>query len=104
MFTDSQAFRLEKRLSAEGDVPSQTSVESSRPFDAQTHEIIDAIAALVITAQAGLEWLRVQPPDLEEVRQSLSTIATDGKRACELVIRLRSLLNQATKQRMDGSD
>ena len=104
MFTDLDAFRFEKGLSVEGDVPLQTSVESTCPFDAQTHEIIDAIAALVITAQAGLEWLRVQPPDLEEVRQSLSTIATDGKRACELVLRLRSAVDQATKQRMDGSD
>lgn len=104
MFTDPHAFRFEKSVSAEGEVPLQTSVEATRHFHAQAHEIIDAIAALVITAQAGLEWLRVQPSDLEEVRQSLNIIATDGKRACELVVRLESAVNQTTKQRMEGSD
>ena len=94
MFTDQHAFRFEEKVSAaRGEVPLQTLEESARPFDAQAHELIDAIAAMVLSAQAGLRWLRIQPPDLEELRQTLSSIATDGKRACELVVRLRSVVN-----------
>jgi hypothetical protein len=94
MLTNQHAFSFEERVSAaRGEMPLRASLESARPFDAQAHEIIDAIAALVMSAQAGLRWLRVQPPDLEEVRETLSSIATDGKRACELVVRLRSIVN-----------
>lgn len=92
MLRNQHAFSFEERVSA-GEMPLQAALESARPFDAQAHEIIDAIAALVISAQAGLQWLRVQPPDLEEVREALSSIATDGRRACELVVGLRSVLN-----------
>jgi hypothetical protein len=104
MLTDQGAFPFDERVSAgKGGVPSQTSVESARPFDAQAHEIIDAIAAMVMSAQAGVRWLHVQPPDLEEVRQTLSNIATNGKRACELVVRLRSVVNQTPKQRTEAA-
>jgi hypothetical protein len=53
------------------------------------HEITDAITAVVINAQAGLRLLRAQSPDLEKVRQALNNIANDGKRAGDIVVRLR---------------
>jgi hypothetical protein len=53
-------------------------------------QIVDAITAAVTSAQAGLNWLRAEPPDLEEVRQVLNFIASDGKRAAEIVIRPQS--------------
>ncbi|MGV7214700.1 hypothetical protein [Bradyrhizobium sp. UFLA05-112] len=84
---------LEERVSAEDETPLQTPANIARPFDAELHEIIDAIAAMVMGAQAGSRWLRVQPPDLEEVREILNSIAVDGKRACELVVRLRAVLS-----------
>ncbi|MGY8668391.1 hypothetical protein Q3C01_39310 [Bradyrhizobium sp. UFLA05-109] len=88
---------FEERVSAEDETPLQTPADFASPFDAQLHEIIDAIAAMVMGAQAGSRWLRVQPPDLEEVRDILGSIATDGKRACELVVRLRAVLNARTQ-------
>jgi hypothetical protein len=78
---------------AKGHVPLQTSREFMRTYDAQSHEIIDAVAAVVAGAQAGLNWLRAKPLDLEEVRQALNNIARDGKRAAEVVARLRELVN-----------
>jgi hypothetical protein len=57
-------------------VPLQTSAESVRTYNAQAREMIDAIAAAVAGAQAGLNWLHREPPDLEEVRQALNNIAT----------------------------
>jgi hypothetical protein len=79
---------------ATGQVPLQTSVEFRRTYDAQIHEIVDAIAAMVTNAQAGLNWLCAQPPDPEGVRQTLSSVVNGGKRACEMVVRLRALMNE----------
>jgi hypothetical protein len=69
-------------------VPLQTSAEFVGTHNAQAHEMIDAIAAAVTGAQAGLNWLRREPPDLEEVRQALNNIASAGKRAAEIAVRL----------------
>ena len=56
---------------------------------AKAKDHVDAITAAVINAEAGLNWLRAEPPDLEAVRQALNGIASDGKRAAEIVVRLR---------------
>jgi hypothetical protein len=78
---------------ARGQVPSRTSAEFARSYHAQAPAIIDAITAVVLNAQAGLNWLRAEPRDLEGVRQALDNIATDGQRAAEIVVRLRALMN-----------
>ena len=75
-------------------VPLQTPGQFVRTYHAQAHEMTDAIAAAVTNAQAGLIWLSAQPPDLEEVRKALDSIVSDGKRACEIVVRLRALMNR----------
>jgi hypothetical protein len=72
----------------------QTSAEFVCIYDAQAHEMVEAIAAAVINAQAGLIWLRAEPPDLEQVRQALNGIAGDGKRAAEVAVRLRALVKK----------
>src|SRR5258706_303658 len=50
-----------------GDAKGQTSVEFVRSYNAQAHEIANAITAMVLNAQAGLHLLRAQSPDLEKV-------------------------------------
>jgi hypothetical protein len=91
MLTVQDLFRPERIVSdAKDQVPLQTSAEFVRTYNAQAHEIVDAITAAVTRAQAGLNWLRAEPPDLEEVRQMLNFIASDGKRAAEIVIRLQA--------------
>jgi hypothetical protein len=74
----------------------QISLPTSSEFEhaRDVHALIDAITAAVIGAQAGLNWLRAQPSDLEEVRKSLNHIVSDGKRAGEIVARLQALLNK----------
>jgi hypothetical protein len=95
MLTDQHLFRPEGSVSeAKGQVTLQTSAEFVRTCNAQAHEIVDAIAAAVTNAQAGLNWLCAETPDLEEVRQALTGIASDGKRAAEIVVRLRGLMNE----------
>ena len=81
---------------AKGRVPLQTSAEFVRTYDAQAHEMVDAITAMVTGAQAGQNWLHAQPPNLEEVRQTLSSISNDGRRAYEIVVRLRALMKKAS--------
>ena len=78
----------------ESQVSIQTSAALERTYNVQVHEIVDAIAAAAINAQAGLNWLRAEPPDLEGVRQVLNSIASDGKRAAENLARLRTLMNK----------
>ena len=95
MLTDQCFFWPEKSASdTRGQVPLQTSAEFARTYNAQAHEIVDAITAAVTSAQAGLNWLRAEPPDLEEVRQVLNFIASDGKRTGEIVMRLRALIEK----------
>jgi PAS domain S-box-containing protein len=59
------------------------------------HEVKQPIAATVSNAQAALRWLGRQPPDLEEVRQALAHIVQDGKRAGDVVSRIRDLIKKA---------
>ena len=55
---------------------------------APVHKIADAIAPTVTNAHTGLNWLRAQPLDLEGVQRLLTSIANDGRRAGEIVVRL----------------
>ena len=68
-------------------VASPVSANFVRTYDAQTHEVVDAIAALITNAEAGLNWLGADPPDLEQVRQALKSVVNDGWRAAEIVVR-----------------
>ena len=68
--------------------------EFVRTYNAQAHEITNAITAVVINAETGLRLLRAQSPDLEVVRQALNRIANDGKRAGDIVVRTRSPMNK----------
>jgi signal transduction histidine kinase len=67
------------------------------------HEVNQPIAAAVINAQAALRWLGTQPPNLEEVRQALGRIVEDGKRAGNVIGRIRALIKKAPprKRRFD---
>jgi malonyl CoA-acyl carrier protein transacylase len=94
MLVDQHCFWSEGSVSdVKGQETFQTAAELVHAYDAQSHEIVDAITAAVMGAQAGLNWLRAQPADLEEVQKSLAGIARDGKRAAEIVLRLRTLMN-----------
>jgi C4-dicarboxylate-specific signal transduction histidine kinase len=59
------------------------------------HEIKQPIAAVITNAQAGLNWLNAQQPDLEEARQSLGRIVSDGKRVGDVMDRIRALIKKA---------
>ena len=65
------------------------------------HEINQPIAATVTNAEAALRWLARRPPELDEVRQTLDRIARDGKRAGDVIGRIRTLIKKATPRKED---
>jgi PAS domain S-box-containing protein len=58
------------------------------------HEVNQPIAGVVTNADAALNFLAAQPPDLEEIRQALDAIANDGQRAGQILSRIRTLVKK----------
>jgi hypothetical protein len=94
MLTDQHFLPEESASDPKSQVSLQTSAELDRSCYVQVREIVDAIAATIVNAEAGLNWLRAEPPDLERVRQVLNSVAGDGKRAAENLARLRVLMKK----------
>ena len=82
---------------ANGEDPLEAAVELVRTYIV----VVNAITANVLNAQAGSEWLSAEPQNLEEVRRSLNSIADDGMRAGEALVRLRLLMEKVSI--VDGS-
>jgi C4-dicarboxylate-specific signal transduction histidine kinase len=64
------------------------------------HEVNQPITATVANAEAGLSWLAAQPPNLEQVRESLEGIVSDGLRAGDVIGRIRALVRKEPQQRV----
>jgi signal transduction histidine kinase len=63
------------------------------------HELNQPLTAILTNARAALRFLDAVPPQLGELREILSDIAADDKRAGELIQRLRGLLRKGEPQR-----
>ena len=59
------------------------------------HEVKQPIAATVGNAEAAIRWLGHRPPDLDEVHDALSRIVKEGRRASEVIDRIRALVEKA---------
>jgi PAS domain S-box-containing protein len=59
------------------------------------HEINQPIGAAITYANAALNWLRRQPPNLEEVRRALGLIVEAGIRVGDVIDRIRALVKKA---------
>jgi C4-dicarboxylate-specific signal transduction histidine kinase len=55
------------------------------------HEVSQPLGAMVASAAAGARWLAAEPPDIAEARSVLNNISADGKRAREVIARIRAL-------------
>ena len=58
------------------------------------HEVNQPITGTIISAQAALRWLDARPRNLERVRQALGRIIEDGRRAGEVIGRIRGLIKR----------
>jgi PAS domain S-box-containing protein len=67
------------------------------------HEINQPLAAVVTNANASLRWLSGDSPNLAEAREAIRRITRDGKRAGDVISRMRSLFKKANtaKERLD---
>jgi PAS domain S-box-containing protein len=70
------------------------------------HEVNQPLAALRINAETALRWLGRQPPNLEKAQQSIQRIVSDGKRAADIVNRIRDFSRKAPvrKERLEVNE
>ncbi len=63
------------------------------------HEINQPLGAIVGNADICLHWLKETNPNLDELREALSDIVSDGHRATEVISRVRSLARKSPPQK-----
>ncbi len=64
------------------------------------HEVSQPLGAMVASAGACARWLAADPPAMAEARSALDNIVADGKRAREVIARIRAL----TKRQLPRTD
>lgn len=63
------------------------------------HEVNQPIAATLLNAENAVRWLAHQPPNLEKTRQSIDRIINDGKRAADILNRIREFSKRRRRRR-----
>ena len=63
------------------------------------HEVNQPLMAVVTNGEAGMRWLKRETPDLHEVETAMGRIVSEGRRAGEIVKRIRSFLTKGSAQR-----
>jgi PAS domain S-box-containing protein len=62
------------------------------------HEVNQPLAAIVSHGEASLRWLHRDVPRLDEVESSINHVIANGKRASEVVQRIRALTRRTERQ------
>ena len=63
------------------------------------HEVNQPLAAIVANGSACLRWLMGDSPDLGEARESAQRIIRDGKRASDVISRIRGLVRKTALEK-----
>ncbi|MEW6640010.1 MAG: ATP-binding protein [Pseudomonadota bacterium] len=63
------------------------------------HEVSQPLMAVVTNAEAGRRWLRRAPPDVHEVDMAIGHVVAEGRRASEIVTRIRAFIKKEPVQR-----
>jgi PAS domain S-box-containing protein len=63
------------------------------------HEVNQPLGAIVGNADICLQWLKSDQPPLDLLREALTDIASDGRRASEVISRIRSLVKGTSPQK-----
>ena len=58
------------------------------------HEVNQPLGAIVTSAAACERWLAANPPQMEKARRALGRIINDGRRAGEVIKRIRALMKR----------
>ena len=59
------------------------------------HEVNQPLAAIVTNGEAGLRWLDRNVPNIDETRTSLEKMISNGRRASDVIARLRALARRS---------
>jgi two-component system, LuxR family, sensor kinase FixL len=73
--------------------------ESPSVLAALVHELNQPLTAILSNAQAAQRFLASDPVDLEELREILSDIVNDDKRAALLVRSIGAMLQDGSEER-----
>jgi C4-dicarboxylate-specific signal transduction histidine kinase len=63
------------------------------------HEVRQPIGAALTNASTCLRWLDREPPDLEEARAAIPRVVEAGRRATDIIGRIRLLFSKGVPQR-----
>ena len=63
------------------------------------HEVDQPLSGVVINANASLRFLTGASPNLDEVRDGLQAIARDGRRASDVIARIRALARRTATEK-----
>jgi PAS domain S-box-containing protein len=63
------------------------------------HEVNQPIAALLTNAETAERWLARQPPNLEKAKPLIGRVIRDGRRAADVLSRIRDFSKKAPAQR-----
>jgi signal transduction histidine kinase len=63
------------------------------------HEVKQPLAAMVMSANAGLRWLKRPEPNLDEVQAALERIVRDGHRANEVIANVRAIFGKDRREK-----
>lgn len=62
------------------------------------HEVNQPLGAIVGNADICLQWLKDDRPNLQHLHEALEDIANDGRRASDIIARIRSLVKKSEPQ------
>lgn len=86
-------------LAAQADLAHAARVATLGELSASiAHEVNQPLAAIVTSGEAGLRWLRRDVPDLKEIATTIGHIVAQGRRASEIVTRIRTFLKKTPAQ------
>jgi C4-dicarboxylate-specific signal transduction histidine kinase len=63
------------------------------------HEVNQPLGAIVASAGACERWLAAKPPQMEKARRALERIVNDGRRAGEVIKRIRALMKRQSPRK-----
>ena len=87
---------LSERKRAEAELAHANRVATMGQLSASiAHEVNQPIAALLTNAETAVRWLARQPPNLEKAKTLIDRVIGDGKRAADIVSRIRDFSKKA---------
>jgi PAS domain S-box-containing protein len=91
---------LSERKRAEAELVHANRVATMGQLSASiAHEVNQPLAALLTNAETAVRWLAHQPPNLEKAKPLIDHIIKDGKRAADVVSRIRDFSQKAPAQK-----